>query len=357
MVPSFALTILVALLAHQPLHLSVERGPRIVDLGILHGTYGVYPQAISADGLTIVGSLDGPGFPKAFRWTEATGLVGLTKPKILDSSQVWDVSGQGELAIGNYKGRAVAWNPSGVMVSLGTLGQGKSASSYGAYTISDDGTRIFGKAFVDGQPRVFVWESGNGMKALPIGPQWIEIYPQSCSNQGTIMVGVGTLRTNDVNYGLLRAFRWTEDTGFKDLGAFQAGWMSIAFGISQDGTTIVGWSGTGNGAGDLACRWTASGLENLGALAGDVWSECFAVNADGSVIVGVSRSSSLEHHAVMWTPDHGIIDLQKYLPTIGVPLGSWQLMYATAVSADGRRIAGWGLHGNQSRGWLVELGE
>lgn len=81
--------------------------------------------------------------------------------------------------------------------------------------------------------------------------------------------------------------------------------QSLAFDLSSDGGTVVGWSE----AGPLrAFRWTAgSGIVDLGVLPGDSLSGGFAVNADGSVVVGMSGVANIQ--AYRWTGPGGMIGI------------------------------------------------
>ena len=53
-----------------------------------------------------------------------------------------------------------------------------------------------------------------------------------------------------------------------------------ARGVSGDGTTVVGYSGTAGH--HQAIRWTPAGLTPLGYLAGDTYSEARGISADGT---------------------------------------------------------------------------
>src|SRR6185436_18626440 len=51
----------------------------------------------------------------------------------------------------------------------------------------------------------------------------------------------------------------------------------------------------------------------------------------------------------------GMVDLNTYLPTLGIDLSGWTLDYTADVSADGGAIVGNGTHNGATAGWLVRL--
>ena len=82
---------------------------------------------------------------------------------------------------------------------------------------------------------------------------------------------------------------------FSGLGRLPGrGTTSVAFGVSADGSTVVGQSGDRRNNFE-AFRWTeAGGMVGLGDLpGGDFGSVAFGVSADGSTIVGQSEVSCL----------------------------------------------------------------
>ncbi len=130
--------------------------------------------------------------------------------------------------------------------------------------------------------------------------------------------------------GQRRAFRWTVDGGMQDLGTLGGGW-SGANGVSADGSVVVGWAD--NAAGDgHAFRWTASGgMRDLGTLPGGCCSYAYAVSADGSVVGGGAYNAARQYRAFRWTVDGGMQDLGT--------LGGRE-SEASGVSADGSVVVG-----------------
>jgi probable HAF family extracellular repeat protein len=150
-------------------------------------------------------------------------------------------------------------------------------------------------------------------------------YAYGVSADGSVVVGVAY--TNLVKY---HAFRWTESEGMQDLGTL-GGWGSAALGVSADGSVVVGYAYDADEV-HRAFRWTAeSGMEDLGTLGGG-WSRAYSVSADGSVVVGMARNSAGHIRAFRWTAESGMQDLGT--------LGGFHST-ALGVSADGTVVVGW----------------
>jgi probable HAF family extracellular repeat protein len=91
---------------------------------------------------------------------------------------------------------------------------------------------------------------------------------------------------------------------------------------------------------ERAFRWTASGgMQDLGHLGGG-YSEAYGVSADGSVVVGWSYIAAGGHRAFRWTASGGMEDLNTTYASL-LTNGS-RLLEARAISPDGRYIVGWG---------------
>jgi hypothetical protein len=78
----------------------------------------------------------------------------------------------------------------------------------------------------------------------------------------------------------------------------------------------------------------------------------FACSADDALRVG-SAGEGAARVAVVWTRVEGLRPLRDALGERERADG-WSLMAATAVSADGRRIGGWGQHGGRFDSFIVE---
>jgi probable HAF family extracellular repeat protein len=148
---------------------------------------------------------------------------------------------------------------------------------------------------------------------------------------------------SDTDAGTLHSFQWTLSGGTLDLGTLLgAAGNSIAFGISDDASTIVGWSNTTPGtfpSGQHAFRWTqVGGMQDLGSLQGSSGTSiAYAANSDGSVVVGQTDMPSnmgitVPPHAFRWTQTGGMQDLGS----LGAGFGST----AYAVSGDGSVVVG-----------------
>src|SRR5439155_188375 len=150
-----------------------------------------------------------------------------------------------------------------------------------------------------------------------------------------------------------RAFRWTSAGGMVNLGVLSGGNQSYGNGLSADGAVPVGYSGATGG--NRAFRWTSGGgLQNLGTPSGASSSTGLAANADGSVVVGASFSPA-GFHAILWNASLGMVDLNTYLPSLGIDLSGWTLAEADAISPDGRTLVGSGSHNGVDEAWLAHL--
>ena len=168
-----------------------------------------------------------------------------------------------------------------------------------------------------------------------------------------------TIDTLSVAMALLTGLGFAQASSaviFTGLGDLPGGeFHSRPFGVSGDGSIVVGWSisdGT-SGDGREAFRWSAAeGMVALGHLPGGVgYSEALGISDDGKVIVGGS-DSPLGNQPVRWTSGDGWVSLGW-----ADPFAPGDLV-ARDVSGDGSVIAGMGAtpFGGQAFRWTATGG-
>jgi probable HAF family extracellular repeat protein len=152
------------------------------------------------------------------------------------------------------------------------------------------------------------------------------------SADGLVVVGMSNSSDG------FQAFRWTLEGGMVGLGSFPnpVGFPSSqALAVSADGSVIGGASGRPNSLNEDGSpfRWTqATGLIYLGSLGGTEGGETFGVSPDGSILVGFASSSDFNYDAFKWTVVGGIVALPR--------LANQVQGKAIALSADGSQIVG-----------------
>ena len=179
--------------------------------------FGSWSYDITPDGSVVVGgSYAATNQLQAFRWSAATGMVGLpylqAAPGVTPWSQAEAISANGAVIVGQCRSNASAnaleackWTKSGVQ-GIGDL-PGGAFQSY-AYGVSADGSIIVGRATIEGipgpfgggsAPRAFIWDSANGIRDLQAvliaaGAEltgWSLHEARGISADGTALTGTG----------------------------------------------------------------------------------------------------------------------------------------------------------------------
>ncbi|KVU59974.1 hypothetical protein [Burkholderia ubonensis] len=332
--------------------------------------------AVSADGKTIVGANSNdaqPGRSAAFSWSAATGWQRLAAPANAYDSFAQTVSADGRVvggsisalqADGNLDRWAVRWPGDGRAQEIVPRSAGWGST---VEVANRDGSRMTG-SFVttDGRNARFFWDQRTGLRELPPGGNYaVQLFAMNQAGNAA----VGYAGNVDGVYGS-RAFLWTEKSGDRLLPTSSAGEprMDMAWGVTEDGQTIVGSIGTllstpdGQRVDSEAVRWTNGGssIERLGFLEGDDTSSASSISADGRVVTGESSNSrSGESRVYVWTRQSGMRSLAALLEAAGISVGTLDLMRVIGVSPDGQTITGQGYRVDDPNGtpqfWQVHI--
>ncbi|MCP4611921.1 MAG: hypothetical protein GY845_24735 [Planctomycetes bacterium] len=319
---------------------------------------------VSADGSIVIGLSESSSGTEAFQCTAAgiaagDGLGDLPGGDFY--SRARGVSGDGSIVIGESKSgasepwEAFRWTSLTGMQGMGDLLDGWFDSV--ALAISADGSVIVGQGtVVNYKYECFrttgsVIQPSDGLGELPGGA----IYSSGLgvSQDGSVVVG------RSASTAGFEAFRWTESGGMQPLGVLPGAiaHSSKAFGVSADGSVVVGGSQGPTDPSYEAFRWENGVMAGLGDLPGGRhWSTAKAVSADGAIVVGHGENDTASL-AFIWDADNGIRNLKSVLENdYGLDLTGWILKDATAISADGTTIVGYGTNADGNReGWIAVL--
>lgn len=153
---------------------------------------------------------------------------------------------------------------------------------------------------------------------------------RAVSADGAWIVGSSRARNAGWRYGHWRACVWNPAGILAELpGITGVGEKAThAFGVSGDGSVIVGWSdgAASDSSRRVAVRWFAGSADELGWLPGLDRTEAFDVSDDGQVIVGTASNGG-PNEGFRWTPSTG-------MQSLGAGTD------AEAVSPDGTYIVG-----------------
>ncbi|MEZ4281933.1 MAG: PEP-CTERM sorting domain-containing protein [Myxococcota bacterium] len=314
------------------------------------------PNAISADGSTVVGELRTSAGQEAFVWDRERGLRGIGDlPGGSVFSIAENVSGDGSVVAGNTNSAsgsvAFIWDEDRGMRELDPLPEGFVTTIVGG--ISDDGSTVVGTMYSEDGRRsdAYFWNETAGYRSIATLPDGTVTYggATDTNRDGSVIVGGAEGQ----------AFVWTEDDGMILLGDLLTPPRrpnSVALAVSQDGSVVVGPA-----SGPSPFIWDADqGLRALysSALPPEIFSfRPSGASGDASVVVGGSFTPT-GNEATIWTQAGGLQFLRVVLATMGVDLDGWSLLSATDVSADGRTIVGFASkQGFASRGYIVVIPE
>ncbi len=293
--------------------------------------------------ITLVGTI--MGLTVSHSAAQAASFTGLGFLPGVSPSAAPGVAADGAVVSGSADNQALRWTQSDGLVGLGFLPGGNSSSAAG---VSADGSVVVGESVAPYPPvppyfvsylQPFRWTEAGGMQSLGLLGS-----ANGVSADGSVVVG--TYYPPKFNP---QAIIWGGSLG----GITYPYLSSSAHGVSADGSVVVGSATSVISSITEAARWTQpGGLQVLGLLPGSSSSSASGVSADGSLIVGQSGGE-----AFLWSNSQGMQSLTDVLIAAGVSnLTGWGLTNATAVSADGYTVVGYGSNPNgQTEAWIADL--
>lgn len=294
-----------------------------------------------SDNGTVVGSqfIPGTGF-RSFSWTAAGGrqqINGLTPSSGIFARSITPDS---RVIVGENTGPGVAFRQidGGAIQSLGFSDPDVYDQS-SASDVSNDGAAVSGllSRVEDGTFRAARWTEGSGWQDLGTLDGDYESSANTISGDGSVVAGYSV-----GNY--FTAVRWTQASGLQALpNPFGITSNTAVIAIAADASSSVGQAVDANGFSQAAV-WKSNGTTQILSLAdGFDSAAAFGVSGNGSIIGGSFFNDSVgQDTAAFWTADGTAYNLQVFLTAQGIDLTGWNLLAVTEVSQNGLYLTGRG---------------
>ncbi len=330
----------IAVTAAAALTSSVAFGQTFTNLGVLDPNHQFSQAvAVSGNGQHVAGN-SGVGLfdqMRGFRWTQGSGLTDMGTAPDGDFYFAVGISNDGNAITGGYQsgpvGSAFRWTSASGFEILPDLAGGGGASGAG---ISADGQFIAGTSF-GSTSRAVRWDSAGTPQDLGVLPGTLNSVANAISGDGATVVGECDFTT---------PFVWTQTSGMQPLQTVEG---ATAFAVSFDGSVAAGYEGLN------AARWNNGVLQVLPNLPGTDFASAYAVSGNGLLIGGSASDADFNFSAVIWSDALGAVNLNTYLPTLGIDLTGWTLESCTAISFDGNTLVGQGTFNGETRGWHATI--
>ena len=364
---------------------------------VLAGFLGLSPLGVSAASFEGLGSLPGavPGSEASAVSADGTAVVG-DCATAASCSEGW------------------RWTPATGMVGLGFPAGGTTSA---ATDVSADGTRLVGSGLIGGSQALFRWSLGGSFETIE--PPFHAVYPElsrsvvAISADGEVVLGYQRLDywpdpSPSVDVQVSRYWTWSSSAGVSILmsGATPPGSERVS-GLSGDGIRASGTHGpvdeydairldgderhplallnylpppndalcvnfwcTGSGeaidttgivVGESvaqAALWPlAGGVTGMGFLSGESSSVATDVSTGGSRAIGLSPMPAYgTPRPFFWSVETGMLEFEDVLVQAGLDFSGWTLTSVTALSDDGTTVVGTGVNpSGQSEAWRVVL--
>jgi uncharacterized membrane protein len=299
---------------------------------------------VSEDGLTVVGLGYGSANAAwAFRWSSASGLELATVPPGAQWVRAFSISNPGTVTVGevwwtNGSYEAFRWQAATGDIELLGTPPGRLDSSGRA--VAADGNTIVG--FTRNPMRAIRWTTANGWHLIPEEGDIVMEYAQCVSADGSVIGGSAYSISQNARVPCI----WTEADGIRLLTPFGGAifWGSVTALYGNDRRAF----GNTNRGG---FRWSEE--TGLVALNNASWS-AYGISEDGARIVGANETGS-----TLWDEENGARFIDALLSdTYCAPLDGLTVE-AVAISANGRKLAGYGQGGVPYgvRAWVLSLPE
>ncbi len=260
---------------------------------------------IASSGNVVVGDGNSSsiGQWEAYRWDPVNGTQSLGAMAGHPSTTARAASATGIVIVGHgtedtsEETHAFRWTSLNGMLSLGAL-PGYSGSA--AHGVSSDGIVTVGYSYKPGVTQAMRHTTSAGMVGLGFLPGNADrSVANDTSADGAVIVGVAS------RAGVDEAFRWTAGVGMVGLGTLGGGTETTAARVSWDGAVVIGdvyspQSGYQAAVWDHAHGWrTVAAVLESGGVDTSAWTltNAYGVSADGSVIVGYGGTAG---HAEGW---------------------------------------------------------
>ena len=288
-----------------------------------------------------------------FRWTASTGAEELLPE--LDVAMGINNSGTVAGAVPENGGSANGGRDLGAYLAVGDspiqLTSPLKTNSNG-YDISDDGTVVglsFNDSFV-GPAVAFVWTAAEGMTALPVNRPDNYSRANTISADGHVIAG-----WNDQDDGFRTAVVW-QDRVPVDIADHDGIAVGEADGISANGQWVVGsfYTDIDGNSGSWLWNGATGGIQLI-----PVMTFAFGVSNDGNTIVGnTGFFDDPPRAALIWRKNVGTVFLADYLAEEGITVpDGWDLSGGlTAISADAHTLGGWGFGpGGTTQSYIIHI--
>ncbi len=302
-----------------------------------------------------------PATEYAVRWTADQGY-----------QRLWDVGGtdrggtravaasaDGSVIVGTGSfpdgASSFRWSP---LTGFSPLPQGEDGMSLiRATNVSADGAVVIGRLWLADErtSAAFLWSPLQGYTVIrPNVESWQDCHAVAVSDNGrTVLVGYRVSQNRD------RFIIWNQEDGIIDpLEAVADDSKYVANDLSADGITVVGYLGSNAAAEPVPFRWTASdGFVDL-PFHPDLQNRAraTAISADGRMIVGYGNDEN-GWVPIFWDAQDNINVLNAELPDDALQqFDGWRLEQAFDVSRDGRSIFGQGRDSfDMTSSWIVRI--